>query len=331
MNGTSDTNDRGDSTRGDDEQGTTPAQRLAQAQAKADVLTEALPWIKTFAGATIVIKYGGNAMVSPQLQQAFADDIAFLRFAGLRQIVVHGGGPQISAMLQRLGIVSEFRAGQRVTSEEAAHVARMVLSGHVNRDIVARINQNGSSAVGLSGEDGDLLLARPAQALVDGEAVELGRVGSIETVSTDLLHELLDAGRVPVVCSIAGELGGQPGKPLNVNADLAAAAIARHMRADKLVMLTDVAGLYRNWPDTDSLISQISTDGLRDLLPHLDSGMIPKMTAALEAVEAGVGHAHIVDGRVAHSILLEVFTTEGIGTMVSADPDALEDSIGGHA
>ena len=310
---------------------TTPAQRLAQAQAKADVLTEALPWIKTFAGATVVIKYGGNAMVSPELQQAFADDIAFLRFAGIRPIVVHGGGPQISTMLDRLGISSEFRAGQRVTSEEAAHVARMVLAGDVNRDIVARINQNGSAAVGLSGEDGDLLLARPATVVVGDERVDLGRVGTVASVSTDLIHELLDAGRVPVICSIAAEAGGEPGRPLNVNADLAAAAIARHMRADKLMMLTDVAGLYRNWPDMDSLISQISTDELRELLPRLDSGMIPKMTAALEAVEAGVGHAHIVDGRVAHSILLEVFTTEGIGTMVSADPEALERTRGGLA
>jgi acetylglutamate kinase len=309
----------------------TPAQRLAQAQAKADVLTEALPWIKTFAGATVVIKYGGNAMVSPELQQAFADDIAFHRFAGIRPIVVHGGGPQISTMLDRLGISSEFRAGQRVTSEEAAHVARMVLAGDVNRDIVARINQNGSAAVGLSGEDGDLLLARPATVVVGDERVDLGRVGTVASVSTDLIHELLDAGRVPVICSIAAEAGGEPGRPLNVNADLAAAAIARHMRADKLMMLTDVAGLYRNWPDTDSLISQISTDELRELLPRLDSGMIPKMTAALEAVEAGVGHAHIVDGRVAHSILLEVFTTEGIGTMVSADPEALERTRGGLA
>jgi acetylglutamate kinase len=309
----------------------TPAQRLAQAQAKADVLTEALPWIKTFAGATVVIKYGGNAMVSPELQQAFADDIAFLRFAGIRPIVVHGGGPQISTMLDRLGISSEFRAGQRVTSEEAAHVARMVLAGDVNRDIVARINQNGSAAVGLSGEDGDLLLARPATVVVGDERVDLGRVGTVASVSTDQIHELLDAGRVPVICSIAAEAGGEPGRPLNVNADLAAAAIARHMRADKLMMLTDVAGLYRNWPDTDSLISQISTDELRELLPRLDSGMIPKMTAALEAVEAGVGHAHIVDGRVAHSILLEVFTTEGIGTMVSADPEALERTRGGLA
>ena len=308
---------------------TTPAQRLAQAQAKADVLTEALPWIKTFAGATVVIKYGGNAMVSPELQQAFADDIAFLRFAGIRPIVVHGGGPQISTMLDRLGISSEFRAGQRVTSEEAAHVARMVLAGDVNRDIVARINQNGSAAVGLSGEDGDLLLARPATVVVGDERVDLGRVGTVASVSTDLIHELLDAGRVPVICSIAAEAGGEPGRPLNVNADLAAAAIARHMRADKLMMLTDVAGLYRNWPDTDSLISQISTEELRELLPRLDSGMIPKMTAALEAVEAGVGHAHIVDGRVEHSILLEVFTTEGIGTMVSADPNALGTTRGG--
>ena len=172
---------------------TTPAQRLAQAQAKADVLTEALPWIKTFAGATVVIKYGGNAMVSPELQQAFADDIAFLRFAGIRPIVVHGGGPQISTMLDRLGISSEFRAGQRVTSEEAAHVARMVLAGDVNRDIVARINQNGSAAVGLSGEDGDLLLARPATVVVGDERVDLGRVGTVASVSTDLIHELLDA------------------------------------------------------------------------------------------------------------------------------------------
>jgi acetylglutamate kinase len=296
-------------------------ERFAQAQSKAAVLTEALPWIKEFAGATIVIKYGGNAMITPELQQSFADDIAFLRFAGLKPVVVHGGGPQINAMLGRLAIESEFRAGQRVTSEEAAEVIRMVLAGQVNREIVARINMNGDAAVGLSGEDADLLLATPTTAVVDGEVVDLGRVGEIQQVNTQFLHELLDAGRVPVICSIAAEMGGEAGKPLNVNADLAAAAIARRIRADKLVMLTDIEGLYRDWPDRDSLISRISPEELRELLPRLDSGMIPKMTAALEAMDAGVHQAHIIDGRVAHSLLIEVFTSEGIGTMVTHEPE----------
>lgn len=287
-----------------------PAQRVARAQIKASTLTEALPWIKKFAGATIVIKYGGNAMISHELQQSFADDVAFLRFAGIRPIVVHGGGPQIGAMLDRLGIPSEFVDGQRVTSPEAAVVTRMVLAGQVNRDIVSRINQNGDAAVGLSGEDADLLLASPV------ERAELGRVGNIEAVNTQFLNELLDQGRVPVVCSIAAELGGEPGMPLNINADLAAAAIAKYMKADKFIMLTDVPGLYANWPDTDSLISEITAQELRELLPSLDSGMIPKMTAALEAVDAGVNQVHVVDGRTAHSVLLEVFTDEGIGTMV---------------
>ncbi|GAA4285038.1 acetylglutamate kinase [Brevibacterium daeguense] len=297
-------------------QSPTAAERLVRAQSKAETLTEALPWIKTFAGATIVIKYGGNAMISRELQQAFADDIAFLRFAGLRPIVVHGGGPQITSMLDRLGIPSEFRGGQRVTSEEAAQVIRMVLAGQVNREIVSRINMNGDAAIGLSGEDADLLLAVPATTLVDGEVVDLGRVGDIRQVNTTVLREMLDAGRVPVICSIAAELGGEAGKPLNVNADLAAAAVAREMKADKLIMLTDVPGLYANWPDRDSLISQITPTELRELLPRLDSGMIPKMTAALDAVDHGVRQAHIVDGRMAHSILLEIFTTQGIGTMV---------------
>ncbi|WP_349827699.1 acetylglutamate kinase [Brevibacterium litoralis] len=295
------------------------AERLVRAQAKAEILTDALPWIKTFAGATVVIKYGGNAMISPELQQTFADDIAFLRFVGLRPIVVHGGGPQINRMLDRMGIASEFIAGQRYTSEEAVDVVRMVLAGQVNRDIVSRINQNGDAAIGLSGEDADLLLATPASVEVDGQQVSLGRVGQVQQVNTTVLNELLDAGRVPVICSIAAELGGAAGKPLNVNADLAAAAIARQMRADKFIMLTDVPGLYANWPDRDSLISQITPDDLRELLPRLDSGMIPKMTAALEAVDAGVGQVHVIDGRTAHSILLEVFTSEGIGTMIQPE------------
>ena len=292
------------------------AARLAAAQVKAEALTEALPWIKTFAGATIVIKYGGNAMISPELQQSFADDIAFLRFAGIRPVVVHGGGPQITKMLARLGIESEFKAGQRVTTEEAAEVIRMVLSGQVNRDIVSRINQNGNAAIGLSGEDADLLLANKTHAEVDGELIDLGRVGEIAQVNTTVINELLDAGRVPVICSIASEIGGEAGKPLNINADLAASAVAKALKADKLIMLTDVPGLYANWPDTSSLISRIGPKKLRELLPSLDAGMIPKMTAALEAIEHGVQQAHIIDGRMAHSLLLEVFTSEGIGTMV---------------
>ncbi|GAA0037449.1 acetylglutamate kinase [Brevibacterium metallidurans] len=309
------------------------AARLAAAQVKAEALTEALPWIKTFAGATIVIKYGGNAMISPELQQSFADDIAFLRFAGIRPVVVHGGGPQISAMLGRLGIESEFRAGQRVTSEEAAEVIRMVLAGQVNRDIVSRINMNGNAAIGLSGEDADLLLAHKSVAEVDGQTVDLGRVGEIAEVNTTVLTELLDAGRVPVICSIAAEIGGQAGKPLNINADLAASAVAKALKAQKLIMLTDVPGLYANWPDTSSLISRIGPDRLRALLPRLDAGMIPKMTAALEAIENGVQQAHIIDGRMAHSLLLEVFTSEGIGTMVEdtvVEPAPLGDGHRGH-
>ena len=290
--------------------------RLLRAQAKAEVLTEALPWIKTFTGATVVIKYGGNAMTTPELQQSFADDIAFLRFAGLRPIVVHGGGPQITQMLDRLDIPHEFIGGQRYTTEEAAQVIRMVLAGSVNRDIVARINMNGNAAVGLSGEDADLLLAQPATTVVDGTEHSLGRVGDITSVNTDILHELLSAGRVPVICSIAAEDGGVAGQPLNINADYAAASIAAAMGAHKLLILTDVAGLYANWPDTTSLISQIDPAELRAMLPRLSSGMVPKMSAALYASEHGVEQVHIVDGRMAHSVLLEIFTTEGIGTLV---------------
>lgn len=290
--------------------------RLTNAQNKAGVLIEALPWIKRFAGATIVIKYGGNAMISEDLQQAFADDISFLRFAGLRPVVVHGGGPQITSMLERLGVPSEFRNGLRVTSEEAAEVIRMVLAGQVNRGIVSRINQNGDAAVGLSGEDADLLLARPLTQDAAGNPVDLGRVGEIASVNAGVLEELLDNGRIPVICSIAAELGGEPDKPLNINADTAAAAVATAIGADKLVMLTDVEGLYADWPNRDSLLSVVDSERLRALLPSLDSGMIPKMRAALQAVDSGVPQAHIVDGRFAHSVLLEVFTDAGFGTMV---------------
>jgi len=287
----------------------------ATAHAKAQVLIESLPWLKRFHGETIVVKFGGNAMVSPELQRAFAEDMVYLRYAGIKPVVVHGGGPQISAMLARLGIESEFRGGYRVTTPETMDVVRMVLSGQVNRELVSLINEHGPLAAGLSGEDAGLFTGRRRGALVDGDEVDLGLVGDVVSVDPAAVHAQLDAGRIPVVSSIAPD-GTTPGQSLNVNADSAAASLAVALGAAKLVILTDVAGLYRDWPNRDSLVSVIDVTELIALLPHLESGMIPKMTACLEAVEGGVAKAAIIDGRVPHSILLEVFTQSGIGTEV---------------
>jgi len=287
----------------------------AAAHAKAQVLIDSLPWLKRFHGETIVVKFGGNAMVSPELQRAFAEDMVYLRYAGIRPVVVHGGGPQISSMLARLGIESEFRGGYRVTTPETMDVVRMVLSGQVNRELVSLINEHGPLAAGLSGEDAGLFTGRRRGAVVDGEEVDLGLVGDVVSVDPAAVHAQLDAGRIPVVSSIAPD-GTSPGQSLNVNADSAAASLAVALGAAKLVILTDVAGLYRDWPNRDSLVSVIDVQELIALLPHLESGMIPKMTACLEAVEGGVAKAAIIDGRIPHSILLEVFTRSGIGTEV---------------
>jgi acetylglutamate kinase len=287
----------------------------ATASAKAQVLIDSLPWLKRFHGETIVVKFGGNAMVSPQLQRAFAEDMVYLRYAGLKPVVVHGGGPQISAMLARLGIESEFRGGYRVTTPETMDVVRMVLSGQVNRELVSLINEHGPLASGLSGEDAGLFTGRRRGAIVDGEEVDLGLVGDVVAVDPVAVLAELAAGRIPVVSSIAPD-GAVPGQSLNVNADSAAASLAVALGAAKLVILTDVAGLYRDWPNRDSLVSVIDVQELIGLLPHLESGMIPKMTACLEAVEGGVAKAAIIDGRIPHSILLEVFTQSGIGTEV---------------
>jgi acetylglutamate kinase len=287
----------------------------ATAHAKAQVLIESLPWLKRFHGETIVVKFGGNAMVSPELQRAFAEDMVYLRYAGIKPVVVHGGGPQISAMLARLGIESEFRGGYRVTTPETMDVVRMVLSGQVNRELVSLINEHGPLAAGLSGEDAGLFTGRRRGAVVDGDEVDLGLVGDVVSVDPAAVHAQLDAGRIPVVSSIAPD-GTTPGQSLNVNADSAAASLAVALGAAKLVILTDVAGLYRDWPNRDSLVSVIDVTELIAMLPHLESGMIPKMTACLEAVEGGVAKAAIIDGRVPHSILLEVFTQSGIGTEV---------------
>ncbi|MDF2574798.1 MAG: argB [Agromyces sp.] len=287
----------------------------ATASAKAQVLIDSLPWLKRFHGETIVVKFGGNAMVSPELQRAFAEDMVYLRYAGIKPVVVHGGGPQISSMLTRLGIESEFRGGYRVTTPEAMDVVRMVLSGQVSRELVSLINQHGPLASGVSGEDAGLFTGRRRGAVVDGDEVDLGLVGDVVAVDPAAVLAELEAGRIPVVSSIAPDADA-PGQSLNVNADSAAAALAIALGAAKLVILTDVAGLYRDWPNRDSLVSVIDVRELIELLPRLESGMIPKMTACLEAVEGGVAKAAIIDGRIPHSILLEVFTQSGIGTEV---------------
>ena len=300
------------------------ADRLDRAESKAEVLVEALPWIRRFAGTVMVVKYGGNAMVSEELRRAFAEDIVFLHHVGVHPVVVHGGGPQINAMLDRLGIASEFRGGLRVTTEEAMDVVRMVLTGQVGRELVGLVNSQGPYAVGFSGEDAGLLRARRTGAVVDGQEVDLGLVGEVTGVDPTAILDVIESGRIPVVSSVAPEIDddGQPtGQVLNVNADTAAAALAAALGAAKLVLLTDVEGLYADWPDRDSLISSLTAAQLRALLPSLASGMIPKMAACLAAVDAGVQRAHVVDGRRPHSMLLEVFTSAGVGTQVVPDAE----------
>ncbi|GAA4739453.1 acetylglutamate kinase [Amnibacterium soli] len=286
-----------------------------EAAAKAAVLIESLPWITRFAGRVVVIKFGGNAMVDDALTAAFAEDVVYLRTVGVRPVVVHGGGPQISAMLERLGIASEFRGGYRVTTPEVMDVVRMVLTGVVSRDLVGAINLHGPIATAISGEDGGLFGGRRRAGTVDGEPVDLGQVGDVVAVDPAPVLAQLDAGGIPVVSTIAPDLD-RPGESLNVNADSAAAALAVALGAEKLVVLTDVPGLYADWPNRDSLVSSLTTDELTAMLPSLESGMIPKMTACLEAVVGGVPKAAVIDGRVPHSVLLEVFTGSGIGTEV---------------
>ena len=281
--------------------------------AKANTLIEALPWLAEYAGETVVIKYGGNAMTDDALKRAFAEDIVFLRRVGLKPVVVHGGGPQISSMLRKLDIDSEFRGGLRVTTPEAMDVVRMVLVGQVGRELVNLINQHGPFAVGMSGEDGGLFTAKRRGLMVDDEEIDLGLVGDVKAVDPSSLNDLIDAGRIPVVATVAPDRDGQVH---NVNGDTAAAALAVALGAKRLVMLTNVAGVYENYPDEDSILTQVTADDVRDMLPTLDAGMIPKMEACLRAVEGGVTSATVIDGRVPHCLLLEIFTDEGIGTMV---------------
>jgi len=280
----------------------------------ADVLAAALPWLKKYNGKVIVIKYGGNAMTDDALKVAFAEDIAFLRLAGFKPVVVHGGGPQISRMLDRLGIESEFKGGLRVTTPEAMDVVRMVLVGQVQRELVGLLNQHGPLAVGLSGEDAGLFTAVPTNTVVDGEEIDLGLVGEVSKVRPGAVLDLIEAGRIPVISSVAPD---ENGLVHNVNADTAAAALAVALGAEKLLVLTDVEGLYRDWPNSDDVIGEISPEGLAELMPGLASGMVPKMAACLDAVQGGVPRASVVDGREPHSVLLEIFTDAGVGTEVT--------------
>jgi acetylglutamate kinase len=292
------------------------ARSTADALGKAATLIEALPWLEEFHGKTVVIKYGGHAMADETLRPAFAQDVAFLRYAGLRPVIVHGGGPQINAQLDRLGIESSFKAGLRVTTPETMDVVRMVLVGQVSRDVVGLLNRHGPFGVGMSGEDARLFTAERKPAVVDGVPVDIGQVGEIVQVDAGSVRSLLDDGRIPVISSIAR---GEDGQVYNVNADTAAGALAVALQAAKLVVLTDVDGLYADWPpsgDPGDVIARLAAAELETMLPDLSAGMVPKMEACLRAVRGGVPQAHVLDGRLPHSLLLEIFTDEGIGTMV---------------
>jgi acetylglutamate kinase len=280
---------------------------------KAQVLAEALPWLKALHDKIVVVKYGGNAMTDGALRQAFADDMVFLRNCGIHPVVVHGGGPQITAMLKRLGIAGDFKAGFRVTTPEVLDVARMVLFGQVGRELVNQINAHGPYAVGITGEDAQLLTAVRRSVTVDGVSTDIGLVGDVAAVNTAAVLDLIAAGRIPVVSSLAPDADGVVH---NINADTAAAALAEALAAEKLLMLTDVEGLYTRWPERDSFVTEIDTETLADLLPSLDAGMVPKVEACLRAVTAGVPSAHVIDGRVDHCVLVELFTDAGTGTKV---------------
>jgi acetylglutamate kinase len=282
-------------------------------QAKARTLAGALPWLKAYHGKIVVVKYGGNAMIDDELKRAFAEDIVFLRLAGFKPVIVHGGGPQISAMLDQLGIQSEFKGGLRVTTPEAMDVVRMVLVGKVQRDLVGLINEHGPLAVGLSGEDAGLFTATPTNTIVDGEEVDLGLVGEVTQVRPEAVLDIIEAGRIPVVSSVAPDVDGLVH---NVNADSAAASLAVALKAEKLLVLTDVEGLFLDWPASEDVIGEISPESLADILPDLATGMVPKMGACLQAVRNGVSRATVVDGREPHAVLLELFTKEGVGTQV---------------
>ena len=288
--------------------------RRTDAEAKAHILAEALPYIREFSGKTVVIKYGGHAMDSAELADHFAQDVVLMRLVGMNPVVVHGGGPQITDLMRRLGKEPEFIDGQRVTDAETVDIARMALVGQVNRNVVVSLNLHGSYAVGLSGEDAGLIAVTPRDPA-------LGFVGDVSAIDPSILHRLLREELIPVIATIGMDENGQA---YNVNADAVAGAIAEALGAEKLVYLTDVAGVYANFPDEESLIAQIDADGLEALIGEgkASAGMIPKLASCVQALRNGVSRAHILDGRVPHALLLEFFTREGIGTMVSGEGES---------
>jgi acetylglutamate kinase len=292
-----------------------PAEERDQALAaiKAGTLIESLPWLKQFHGKVVVVKFGGNAMVDEALQKAFAEDMAYLRWVGIKPVVVHGGGPQISARLAELGIKSEFRGGFRVTTDETIGVVRDVLRNQISAHLASLINDAGAETAIMSGEDANLFRADKTTLDSAEGSVDIGLVGEVTTVNPRIVFEALEAGRIPVVSTVAPSSSGEL---LNVNADLAASSLAIALGAEKLMVLTDVPGLYSDWPNQDSMVSEITAAELEELIPSLESGMIPKMQACLSAVQGGIPRAHVIDGRTPHSILLEIFTVAGFGTLV---------------
>ena len=286
----------------------------AAARIKAETLIESLDWLRRFHDKVLVVKFGGNAMVDDSLKLAFAQDIAYLRYVGIKPVVVHGGGPQITARLAELGIESEFRGGLRVTDEKVISVVQDVLRNQIGSELAELISSAGAKAQVLSGEDENLFKAVQVKAETKEALVDVGLVGEVRSVNPRVVLQAIEQSVVPVISTVAPTTDGQL---LNVNADLAAASLAVALGAEKLLVLTDVPGLYSDWPNRSSLISSITAEELRKLMPSLESGMIPKMQACLQAVEGGVPKAHIIDGRQPHSILLEVFTKSGVGTQVT--------------
>lgn len=285
---------------------------VSSSGAQAEVLIQALPYIRRYRGRTVVVKFGGAAMVEEWLRTEVMRDILLLYLVGIRPVLVHGGGPEISEMMKRLGKTPQFVDGQRVTDAETMEIVEMVLSGKTNKGLVSELQRLGAQAVGLSGKDGGLLVARRRD-----DGTDLGLVGDIVRVNTDLLDNLAEAGYIPVICSVAV---GDDGSTYNVNADLAAGAIAAAVHAEKLILLTDVSGVLGNREDASSLLSVLDEANAEQMIAsgRIDSGMLPKVRACLAAVDGGVARAHIIDGRQPHALLVELFTDAGVGTMIQA-------------
>lgn len=298
----------------------TNAQQLRQQEAlkKASVLAEALPWLIKFQESVVVIKFGGNAMTNPMLSKQFAEDVVFLKLAGLKPIVVHGGGPQISKKLDEAGIKSEFKSGYRVTTEQSIQIVRDVLVHDIQKELIANINEKAKLGVGMSGDENSLLLVEKFYVENGNEKIDIGLVGDVKKVDVKQIIDVLESGQIPVISTLGV---GIDQKTYNVNADTAAAAIASAIKAQKIVILTDVVGLMEKYPDEKSLIATIDLNSLRKIMPSLDDGMKPKMQACLDAVTSGVSRAHVIDGREAHALLVEVFTDSGTGTMVIESMD----------